>query len=182
MNTSVHRYGYVFVASILMIAAAGQGLAQAASETSEDAYVEALPVIGEAEHVVIEPEGIVLKARIDTGAKTSSMGVEKLDEFERDGKPWVRFIIKRPENGEAVQFTLPIERISKIKRHGGEAQRRPVVILHVVLGSIDHKREFTLTDRSGFEYPVLLGRNYLMDAAVVDVSRKFTVKAPKVRK
>ena len=175
-------YGNVFGAGILMLAAAGQGIAYAASETSENAHVEALPVIGEAEHVVVEPEGILLKARVDTGAQTSSMGVEMLDEFERDGKPWVSFIIKRPENGEAVQFTLPVERISRIKRHGGDAQRRPVVRLRVVLGSIDHKREFTLTDRSDFKYPVLIGRNYLMDAAVVDVSKKFTVEPAKARK
>ena len=107
------------------------------------------------------------------------MGVEKLDEFERDGKPWARFIIRNRESGEAVQFTLPVARISKIKRHGGEAQRRPVVMLRVTLGSIDQTREFSLTDRSGFEYPVLLGRNYLLDAAIVDVSKKLTVKAVK---
>ncbi len=172
----MRRYGYVCGVSLFMLTAVGPAVSQAASETAEDAHVEALPVIGEAEHVVVEPQGIALKARVDTGAQTSSMGVERLDEFERDGKPWVRFIIKGPQNGEAVQFTLPVERISKIKRHGGESQRRPVVRLRVVLGSIDLKREFTLTDRSGFEYPVLLGRNYLMDAAVVDVSRKFTVK------
>ncbi len=181
MNSSIW-YGFALGASLLVVAASGPLVTHAAGETAEDAYVEALPVIGEAEHVVVEPEGIVLKARVDTGAQTSSMGVEKLDEFELDGKSWVRFIIRRPDNRQAVQFTLPVERISKIKRHGGESQRRPVVRLRVVLGSIDHKREFTLADRSDFEYPVLLGRNYLMDAAVVDVSKKFTVKPPKARR
>ena len=171
MMQSQRWYQLLAAAGLLLLVAAGQVVSESTGESSDEAHVEVLPIIGEVEHVVIQPQGIVLEARIDTGAKTSSLGVEKLDEFERDGKPWVRFNIKNRQRGDAVQFTLPVVRISKIKRHGGEAQRRPVVMLQVMLGSIDQIREFTLTDRSGFEYPMLLGRNYLLDAAIVDVSK-----------
>jgi len=133
-------------------------------------------IIGEVEYVVLQPSGLVLGARIDTGAKTSSMGTGKLEEFERDGRPWVRFVVTDPKSGEEVPFTLPVERVVKIKRHDGKSERRPVVMLRILLGPIDLKREFSLVDRSNFEYPVLLGRNYLRDYVIVDVSKKHTVK------
>ncbi len=135
-----------------------------------------LPVLGQIETAVIMPEALVLKARIDTGATTSSIGVENLEQYERDGKPWVKFSIKDPKTGKPKEFNLKRKRKVKIKQHGSDSVRRPVVKLRVVIGKIDQVREFTLADRESFDYPVLIGRNYLMDTAIVDVSRKNAVQ------
>ena len=62
-----------------------------------------------------------------------------------------------------------------------EAQRRPVVKLRVALGPIEQQREFTLADRSQYDYPVLIGRNFLRDVAVVDVARQYTQAARRAR-
>lgn len=135
-----------------------------------------LPVLGQIETAVIMPAGLVLKARIDTGATTSSIGVEKLEQYERDGKPWVKFSIKDPKTGKSKEFNLKRERKVKIKQHESAEIKRPVIKLRVILGKIDQTREFTLADRESYDYPLLIGRNYLMDTAIVDVSKRYTVQ------
>lgn len=135
-----------------------------------------LPVLGQIETAVIMPAGLVLKARIDTGATTSSIGVDNLEQYERDGKPWVKFTIKDPKTGKPKEFNIKRKRKVRIKQHGSDSVRRPVVKLRVIIGKIDQVREFTLADRDSFDYPILIGRNYLMDAAIVDVSQKHAVQ------
>ena len=135
-----------------------------------------LPVIGRVEKAAIMPVGLILKARIDTGATSSSIGVEKLEKYERDGKAWVKFIINDSKTGKSKKFNLKREKIVRIKQHESAGVKRPVIKLRVIIGKIDQIREFTLTDRNNYDYPVLIGRNYLMDTAIVDVSQKYTVQ------
>lgn len=134
-------------------------------------------VIGELEHVTLTAEELRLKARIDTGAQTSSLGIDSQLAFERDGKKWLRFSIKQAESEKPIEFERPVVRTATIKRHGAEAMERPVVTMKIRLGSIDLQREFTLADRSEFKYPVLIGRNVLLGKYLVDVNRKFTTLA-----
>jgi hypothetical protein len=135
-----------------------------------------LPVLGGVEWVLVDADGARAKARIDTGAKTSSMHAEKLQEFERDGKPWVSFQFNPDASGNSVKMERPVERRVRIKLQDGSTQRRYVVKLLLAIGDIQENIEISLNDRSDFEYPVLIGRNFLTDNALVDVSRKFVVK------
>lgn len=130
-------------------------------------------VVGQLENVVISPPGIKLSARIDTGAATSSLNAQNLMAFERDGKPYVRFNIIDPVKGEAIELIRRVRKHVRIKEHNAESKIRPVVRMRVILGNIDQRIQFTLTDRSNFEHQVLIGRNFLRDFAVVDVSRQF---------
>lgn len=157
----------------LMLAACTlQSPAPEATTTAET--IAGLPVIGEAEYVILEPQGLRLAARIDTGAATSSFTATGIKNFERDGNKWVSFQVTDPVSGEAVTIQRPLVRTASIKRHGAPDQKRPVVTLKVGMGPISHTSEFTLTDRSRYEYPVLIGRTYLSGKAIVDVSRKYT--------
>lgn len=133
-------------------------------------------IVGQIEPVVIDPPGLTLNARIDTGAETSSLNAMEMTAFERDGKPYVSFKLKHPDTGEMVEITRRILKHKKIKDHGNGYQRRPVVKMRAVLGNIDQRIEFTLADRSNFKYQVLIGRNFLSDFAIVDVSRRFLTK------
>jgi hypothetical protein len=133
-----------------------------------------LLVIGQIEKVLIMPGGLILNARIDTGATTSSIGVKDLESYERDGKPWVKFNIVDPKTKKKYAFNVKRKRMVRIKQHeSGDYERRPVVKLRVILDKINHVREFTLADRTSFANPVLIGRNFLIDTAIVDVSQKF---------
>ena len=129
-------------------------------------------VVGEAEPVYLEPSGLTLDARIDTGATTSSLNALDLTEFERDGKAYVRFYIVNPETQEKVKIERKVYRHVRIKQNADTYDRRPVIKMRVVMGEIDQRIKFTLVDRSDFEYQVLIGRNFLRDYAVVDVGHK----------
>jgi hypothetical protein len=134
-----------------------------------------LPILGAEEFVAIEPPGIRLKARLDTGTGSSVLDARNVREFERDGKPWVRFMVPVPDNAPPVEVSRPVLRSSPAKTGG----RRYVVTLHTRLGAIDQFTEFTLSDRSGQSHAVVLGRNFLRDQALVDVARRFTLPAAK---
>lgn len=134
-----------------------------------------LLIIGEAEYVYLGAEQVRLAARIDTGAETSSLGAKEITPYERDGKKWVRFKVKDPRSGKEATLERRQRRTVKIKRHNAESEKRYVVSIPVKLGSIDRETDFTLTDRSNFEFTVLIGRNFLKGKAVVDVNRKYSI-------
>lgn len=136
------------------------------------------PRRGWLEHVSIEGGKLRLTAKLDTGAKTSSVTARDVTKLQRDGRDWVRFRIADTDEPDAGHLVLerPVTRWVRIKRHGGDSDQRPVVELDVCLGAKSRTIEVSLADRTGFNYPVLLGRNYLAGAALVDASRTFTVK------
>lgn len=134
-----------------------------------------LPILGAEEFVAIEPPGVRLKARLDTGTGNSTLDARNVREFERDGKPWVRFMVPGADDAPPVEVSRPVLRSSP-GRSGG---RRYVVTLRTQLGGIDQFTEFMLSDRSGQSHPVVLGRNFLRDQALVDVARRFTLPATK---
>ena len=79
----------------------------------------------------------------------------------------------RPD--ESVEFELPIKRTVLIRRVAvDEPERRFVVELDIRLGEQLQTTEFTLSDRVKMTYPVLLGRAFLLDLYVVDVSQSYT--------
>jgi len=135
-----------------------------------------LPVVGAVEYIVLDPPNLKLKARMDTGATTSSLDARNIREFERDGKAWVKFEIVDRVTESTYKLERPVVRTVRIK--GTDGTQRPVIKLRVRLDHIDQFTEFSLSDRSQFLYPVLIGRSFLRDQAVVDVSRSLTLKAP----
>lgn len=138
--------------------------------------------LGSLESIDIDIVKTAFIARVDTGATTSSINAVDLQEFERNGKKWVKFHISdetAPEDRKWVE--APIIRHVKIRQSSTNAlERRPVVELWIKIGSVHEKAQFTLADRSQMDYPILLGREFIQDVAYVDVSRKFIEsKAPK---
>ncbi|MCL7944648.1 RimK/LysX family protein [Marinobacter sp. ATCH36] len=131
--------------------------------------------LGFVEWVVLEETGLRLKARLDTGAKTSSLHAVNVEPFEKDEEEWVSFQLPLAdhqdqddadgENLEEVilEFNLPVERTVKIKRKGAPSQSRYVVNMEFCIAGTTHKTEFSLTDRGKFSYPALLGRRFMSD-------------------
>lgn len=130
-------------------------------------------VVGEVENILLTNENVILEARIDTGATTSSLHAKSIENFERNGDDWVRFTIVNPETGE--DMTLERQRVRRVRitqASADEYERRPVVNIHVTVGRIGQVAEFTLSNRSEMEFPMLIGRNVLRDVMVVDVSAR----------
>lgn len=138
-------------------------------------------VLGELERVWLEPPGIALIARIDTGADSSSVNAQNLVEFERDGDDWVRF--EWSIEGETTSIERPIERYVRVVQQADpEGTRRPVVSLRLRIGDTEDDFDFSLADRSHLDHQLNLGRNFLTDLAVVDVSRQFIQPSKKSSK
>lgn len=132
-----------------------------------------LPIVGALEWVKVEPADIQLEARIDTGADTSSVHAEKIQLVEKDGKRYVRFVLFDTDGNE-IQQELRLRRTVLIKAKVGEPERRYVVRMWVTLGETRSRIDVNLSDREDFEYPFLVGRNFLVDTMIVDVSRRYT--------
>ena len=136
-------------------------------------------LIGEIEYIGIKGIQAVLEARIDTGATTTSIHAVDIEEFERDGKPWVRFTVTNPDQEKSYRLELPVIRVAKIKKRGTEGYtRRPAVAANLTLGDVTRRISVNLADRTGFEFPLLIGRDFLNGLAIVDVTKKYTQKRP----
>ena len=74
-----------------------------------------------------------------------------------------------------MQHELRLRRRVLIKQTNGLRDRRFVVRMWVAVGEARSYIDVNLTDRSDFEYPMLIGRNFLTDSLIVDVSRHHTI-------
>ncbi len=135
-----------------------------------------LGIIGQIEPVVIYPLKLVMEARIDTGATTSSIDARDVKIFERDGRRWARFYLIDRKTGKRHKMEKRLIRRVRILDQEIGFQRRPVVELKVGLGDVVLKRQFSLVDRTDFICPILIGRNVLQGQAMVDVSQSRTLK------
>ena len=138
-----------------------------------------LPIVGAVEWATVEPGNIRMEARIDTGAESTSVHAEDIQLLEKDGKRWVHFSLLNPETDEKVPVELRLRKKVKVKQSDSEKQTRYVVEMHITLGKIRSLVEVTLSDRDHMEYPLLIGRNMLVDTMIVDVSARHTAKSSK---
>lgn len=136
-------------------------------------------LFGEAEMSNIPALSLRLPARIDTGARTTSLHATQVELFERDGKNWVRF--QSPNGAKTVTQELPLKRKVRIKRKDKGVVERPVVELKVQIGDVVQRLDVNLADRSHLEYPVLIGRDFLQDLVIVDVSKSYIADQPEDR-
>jgi len=131
--------------------------------------------VGWVEWVRVEPGGQRLKAKLDTGARTSSLSALDLEVGRGpDGTDRVRFRLEGADGEPGPWVERPVARWVRIKRHDMPPDRRPVVEMEICLGEIRREIETSLADRRKFNYPVLLGRNFLADTALVDAAATFT--------
>lgn len=134
------------------------------------------PVIGWREWVALPDLGVdAIKAKVDTGARTSSLHAFSLREFERDGRPWVRFFI-HPEQDRAepsVAVELPLVERRTVRNSGGREELRAVVRTPVRLGDQTWPIEITLTRRDAMGFRMLLGRQAIRGRFTVDPGASF---------
>jgi hypothetical protein len=126
------------------------------------------------EKAVLYPQGIVLHAKLDTGAKISSLHAPDPEYFMRDGQEWARISVTN-KNIETVIVEAPVVRTARIKRHFGERQTRQVVLLDLCIGNVRKTEEVNLVDRVGMNYQLLIGRNFLKGALLIDSGATYTL-------
>ena len=132
-------------------------------------------IVGWIEKASIFPGNMKIKAKLDTGARNSSLNAQNLKHFKRDGEIWIRFDLRNYKN-RMETFEAPVIRTAKIKRLGQEADSRPVIKLGICIGNIYKEVEVNLEDRGGFNYQMLIGRSFLKGSFVVDPGITFTIE------
>ncbi len=158
---------YLLTASVLSVCVAAP-LAVAGTDT-----------LGWIEKGLVLPEQVAVKFKLDTGALTSSMHAEDIEEFEKEGNEWVRFRVELEDvdSGEKVESTFEREVQRRITVRGaGGAERRPVVVMKVCIGDKIYNEQFSLNDRDRMNYPVLIGRRTLESIGPVDARKTFTTE------
>jgi hypothetical protein len=126
---------------------------------------ETKTLIGGVEEVVLFPWGVKLPARIDTGAALTSLDVRDLT--VKRGVAQFRL----PEKYGNVLIKLPVIRHCNV-RSSGFRERRPVVEIELCVGSKRMRVHVNLSDRSHLEYPLILGRNVLIQGFIVDSAQE----------
>ncbi len=119
-----------------------------------------------------------LNIRVDTGAKTSSLHVDNIDNFIKDGKPWVKFDIHPDIHNveKLITCEAPLRDIRRIKSSNGTSEDRYVIQTMLELGDKRWPIEITLTNRADMNYLMLLGREGMGNKVLVDPSASFLIK------
>lgn len=133
-------------------------------------------IIGGVEWVALPDLGLPpLRARIDTGAHTSSLHAENLELFYRDGARWVRFRVpnrmRKPTRWWDCEAAIACWR--SVRCTSGESERRPVIQTTLELGERRWSVDLNLTSRERMRYHFLLGRSAMADGILVNPGHVF---------
>ena len=131
-----------------------------------------LKVVGYLEDAVVSPEGLPIRAKMDTGADITSINAIEIERYTNNGEEWVEFTVDTGER--RMMFRRAVERIVHIRRAGTTLQERPVVRLGLCIAGYYKNAEVTLTDRTAMSFPLLVGRKFMAAGGlVIDSAHKF---------
>lgn len=113
-----------------------------------------------------------VKAKVDTGAYRCSLHCDFMEEYKDNGDTYLSIITTDLSGRPMTDHATPVRLIKeiKVKSSNGSTQVRPIVNLPIRLAGTDYETEFTLTNRQDMKFPILLGRKFLRDKFLVDVS------------
>ena len=138
-------------------------------------------VVGWREWVRLDSVGVPwIKAKVDTGARTSSLHAFDLQGYEVEGRPWVRFDVHpwQATAEDAVTVELPVHDVRTVRSSSGHEESRYVVLVQLVLGHRSVDAEVTLTDRDEMGFRMLVGREALEQGFLVAPSPSYAGGRP----
>jgi len=136
----------------------------------------ALTTIGWREWVALPQLGIPkLKAKIDTGARTSCLHAFSIEEYDKDGDLWVRIGIHPIQRDNTTQYYCDAKVIDKrpVTDSGGHTEERYVISTLLELAGLQRMIEITLTNRDSMRFRMLLGRTSMLKTFMVDPSLSY---------
>lgn len=138
---------------------------------------EELTVIGWREWVALPTLQVRrLRAKIDTGARTSSLHAEDCEEYDADGVTRVRFCVRTAHHRYSCDAEVVDHRV--VRSSNGQTEDRPVIRVDCRLGDVVWPIELTLTDRTPMRFPMLLGRRAMDRRFLVDPGRSYIQPKP----
>ena len=144
-----------------------------------------MPVIGWREWVALPDLGIEnIKAKVDSGARSSALHAFDIRTFSRNGEDWVRFEIhpvQRSTRG-TIEVEYPVLEYRNVRSSSGKTTRRPVIVTDVSLLDETWPIELTLASRDQMGFRMLLGREAFRGRFLVDASRSYFGGRPEKKK
>ena len=125
--------------------------------------------LGRVEWVSFKDPEFSVQARVDTGAKTSSLHAENIKELQINGEPFVQFETMDDDSNKHTMVHRVVA-TTKVKNTSGKITQRYVIRLPIVIGGVTHNINVNLNDRKSMHYNFLVGRNLLLGNYLVDVS------------
>jgi hypothetical protein len=126
-----------------------------------------------------ELEVDAIKAKIDTGARTSVLHAYRIEPFRRAGALWIRFALHPIQRSEATKVTCEARAVDErlVRNSGGGVERRFVIRTMLRLGEDVWPIELALTNRDQMGFRMLLGRTALQGRALIEPGRSYLLGA-----
>jgi hypothetical protein len=120
-----------------------------------------------------------IKAKLDTGARTSCLSVVSVETFERDGRLHVRFRVRpRRRSERTFASEAPVVDRRPVTDSGGHTSERWFIRTGIVLAGQSFETDINLTDRRAMLFPLLLGRAALGGRFLIDSALSYTAPKP----
>lgn len=136
-------------------------------------------ILGSLENCDLPDIGVFdLQVRVDTGAKTSSLHVDNLVKFQKEGRPWVRFDLHPDVYNveEVITCESQLHDSRVIKSSNGVSEARYVIKTLFSIGDHSWRIEITLSNRAEMKNLMLLGREGMKNRVLVDPSKTFLIE------
>ena len=116
-------------------------------------------------------DDFAIKAKVDTGARTSALHATQIKEYDNNGKKLVSFRLHQSK--KHIDISTQLIRYLKITSSFGDSEIRPLIRLKIRLGERSWFTEVTLTKRNRMTYPMLIGRNTLMKKYLIHSHKSY---------
>lgn len=148
---------------------------------SESSKQKPLPMIGWREWVALPDLGVArIKAKVDTGARSSAIHAYDVELFEQEGRQFVRFVLHPRQQNTKVTINAQAEVLEfrNVRSSTGHVTERPVIVTEVELDGRKWPVELTLVNRDDMGFRMLLGRQALKRRFLVDPAASFLGRRP----
>jgi ribosomal protein S6--L-glutamate ligase len=139
-------------------------------------------IVGSREYCSLPDLGIVLiKAKVDSGAKTTALHADNVEVFQKDNEDWVRFSLQPFKSNDKIINQCEARLIDNriIKSSNGQKENRFVIKTTIVLSDQNWEIEVTLTNRNFMGFRMLLGREAMAGKILIDPEKRYILGKPK---
>jgi len=135
-----------------------------------------LKTIGWREWIILPDLGVKkIKAKVDSGARTSSLHAFDIKKFTRKGKEFVKFKVhpNQRNSEDEVNCSSPVLEYRKVKSSNGQTELRPVILTRVIMMEEAWEVEMTLTNRDEMGFRMLLGRESIRNKFLIHTGKSY---------
>ena len=141
------------------------------------------PILGWREWVALPELNLGhIKAKIDTGARSSALHAYVIDPYRKGGERWIMFAIHpiQKQCDVSIECHAPIKDRRLVSDSGGHKQHRYVIETQLILGHSKITAEVTLTNRDSMLFRMLIGRTAMDSRFIIDPSASYLQGKPKI--